>query len=122
MRPRRPKPHPKPNAPERAKPPYDGIAGPGHRGFEIRREAVRAPHSRGERVPGFELDRPVRRRVRAYVLVATAFLFADAVAGHTDGALLVRIFIVQHDCGHGSILVPSWVNHLAGRLCRILNL
>jgi len=38
------------------------------------------------------------------------------------GALLVRIFIVQHDCGHGSFLGPRWANDLVGRACSVLTL
>jgi len=38
------------------------------------------------------------------------------------GALLVRIFIIQHDCGHGSFLGPRWANDLVGRLCSVLTL
>lgn len=38
------------------------------------------------------------------------------------GALLVRIFIIQHDCGHGSFLKSRWANDLIGRLCSVLTL
>jgi len=38
------------------------------------------------------------------------------------GALLVRIFIIQHDCGHGSFFKPRWANDLIGRLCSVLTL
>lgn len=34
--------------------------------------------------------------------------------------LLVRAFIIQHDCGHGSFLSASWANDLIGRLCSLL--
>lgn len=38
------------------------------------------------------------------------------------GALLVRVFIVQHDCGHGSFLGLRWANDLIGTLCSVLTL
>jgi omega-6 fatty acid desaturase (delta-12 desaturase) len=38
------------------------------------------------------------------------------------GALLVRVFIIQHDCGHGSFFGPRWANDLVGTLCSILTL
>src|ERR1700679_4265063 len=38
------------------------------------------------------------------------------------GALLVRIFIIQHDCGHGSFFGPRWANDAVGRLCSIFTL
>ena len=38
------------------------------------------------------------------------------------GALLVRVFIVQHDCGHGSFLSARWANDLVGTLCSVLTL
>jgi len=38
------------------------------------------------------------------------------------GALLVRVFIIQHDCGHGSFLGTRWANDLIGTLCSVLTL
>lgn len=38
------------------------------------------------------------------------------------GALLVRVFIIQHDCGHGSFFRPRWANDLVGTLCSVLTL
>ena len=38
------------------------------------------------------------------------------------GALLVRVFIVQHDCGHGSFLGSRRANALVGRLCSLFTL
>lgn len=35
---------------------------------------------------------------------------------------LVRIFIVQHDCGHGSFFSSRWANDVLGSLCGILTL
>ena len=38
------------------------------------------------------------------------------------GALLVRVFIVQHDCGHGSFFASRRANDLVGRVCGVLTL
>ena len=38
------------------------------------------------------------------------------------GGLLVRVFIIQHDCGHGSFFANKWANDLVGRLCSVLTL
>ena len=37
-------------------------------------------------------------------------------------ALLVRLFIVQHDCGHGSFFAAEWANGLLGRTLSVLTL
>jgi acyl-lipid omega-6 desaturase (Delta-12 desaturase) len=38
------------------------------------------------------------------------------------GALLVRVFIVQHDCGHGSFFASRRANDLMGTLCSVFTL
>jgi omega-6 fatty acid desaturase (delta-12 desaturase) len=38
------------------------------------------------------------------------------------GALLVRVFIIQHDCGHGSFFRSPRANNVAGTLCSVLTL
>jgi omega-6 fatty acid desaturase (delta-12 desaturase) len=38
------------------------------------------------------------------------------------GALLVRVFIIQHDCGHGSFFASPRANNLMGMFCSILTL
>jgi omega-6 fatty acid desaturase (delta-12 desaturase) len=35
---------------------------------------------------------------------------------------LVRIFIIQHDCGHGAFFRAPWANNWMGRLCSVLTL
>ena len=35
---------------------------------------------------------------------------------------LVRIFIIQHDCGHGSFFKSRWANELIGSLCSLMTL
>ncbi|GGF37668.1 hypothetical protein GCM10011611_50190 [Aliidongia dinghuensis] len=36
--------------------------------------------------------------------------------------LLVRLFIIQHDCGHASFFAPRWANDLLGRVLGVLTL
>ena len=36
--------------------------------------------------------------------------------------LLVRLFIIQHDCGHGSFFASNWANGLLGRALSLLTL
>ena len=38
------------------------------------------------------------------------------------GALLVRVFIVQHDCGHGSFFASARANTIVGRACSLITL
>jgi len=38
------------------------------------------------------------------------------------GAFLVRVFIIQHDCGHGSFFVSRRANDVVGSLCSVLTL
>ena len=38
------------------------------------------------------------------------------------GALMLRVFIVQHDCGHGSFLASRRANTLIGRLCTLVTM
>lgn len=36
------------------------------------------------------------------------------------GGLMMRLFIVQHDCGHGSYFKQGWANDLVGRVLGVL--
>lgn len=36
------------------------------------------------------------------------------------GFLLVRVFILQHDCGHRALFRSAWLNRWVGRLCALL--
>lgn len=38
------------------------------------------------------------------------------------GGLILRFFIIQHDCGHGSFFKQSWANDLAGALIGVVTL
>jgi len=48
--------------------------------------------------------------------------FVTLLLAVPTGALLVRVFIIQHDCGHGSFFGSRWANDLIGRLCSVLTL
>ncbi len=49
-------------------------------------------------------------------------LWAAAVLILPAGALLVRLFMIQHDCGHGSFFKSRWANDMAGRALGVLTL
>jgi omega-6 fatty acid desaturase (delta-12 desaturase) len=59
--------------------------------------------------------------VAMYVALDFSVLLALALAVPT-GALLVRVFIVQHDCGHGSFFASRRANTWIGRLCSLFTL
>lgn len=44
------------------------------------------------------------------------------VGGALAGFFLVRVFIIQHDCGHGSFFQSRKANDVVGRLCSVLTL
>lgn len=56
-----------------------------------------------------------------YAAVQVSWLLTLALALPT-GALLVRVFIVQHDCGHGGFFVSRRLNDWIGRLCSALTM
>jgi omega-6 fatty acid desaturase (delta-12 desaturase) len=56
-----------------------------------------------------------------YLMLPVSLLATLALAVPT-GALLVRVFIVQHDCGHGSFFASRRANALVGRACSLLTL
>jgi omega-6 fatty acid desaturase (delta-12 desaturase) len=56
-----------------------------------------------------------------YLVFPFSYLLTLALAVPT-GALLVRVFIVQHDCGHGSFFASRRANTLVGRACSLVTL
>ena len=56
-----------------------------------------------------------------YAVMPYSWIAALALAVPT-GALLVRVFIVQHDCGHGSFFASRRANALVGRACSLITL
>ena len=59
--------------------------------------------------------------VAMYLVYPISPLLSLALAVPT-GALLVRVFIVQHDCGHGSFFASARANVLVGRACSLITL
>src|SRR5665213_2537702 len=64
-----------------------------------------------------------------FLVACSAMYFASAVSpwltlalALPTGVLLVRVFIVQHDCGHGSCFASQRANVLTGRLCSLITL
>ena len=56
-----------------------------------------------------------------YLTVDVSFWLTLALALPAAG-FLVRIFIIQHDCGHGSFFRSRTANHVVGGLCSVLTL
>jgi omega-6 fatty acid desaturase (delta-12 desaturase) len=56
-----------------------------------------------------------------YLVYPISVWLALALALPT-GALLVRVFIVQHDCGHGSFFASARANTIVGRACSLITL
>jgi omega-6 fatty acid desaturase (delta-12 desaturase) len=56
-----------------------------------------------------------------YLVFPISPLLTLALAVPT-GALLLRVFIIQHDCGHGSFFASARANAMVGRLCSVLTL
>ena len=59
--------------------------------------------------------------VAMYLVFPISYLLTLALALPT-GALLVRVFIVQHDCGHGSFFASRRANMIVGRACSLITL
>ncbi len=61
--------------------------------------------------------------VMAAMLVALDYGFLPAILLFPVGAaLLVRLFMLQHDCGHGSFFKARWANDLLGWVLGVLTL
>ncbi len=56
-----------------------------------------------------------------YIVLPWSWVAALALAVPT-GLLLVRVFIVQHDCGHGSFFASRRANALVGRACSLITM
>ena len=56
-----------------------------------------------------------------YLVYPISPLLALALALPT-GLLLLRLFVIQHDCGHGSFFASSRANALVGRVCSLATL
>jgi omega-6 fatty acid desaturase (delta-12 desaturase) len=56
-----------------------------------------------------------------YLVFPISYPLTFALAVPT-GALLVRIFIIQHDCGHDSFFASKRANAIVGRVCSVMTL
>ena len=56
-----------------------------------------------------------------YLVFPISHFLAIALAVPT-GALMVRVFIVQHDCGHGSFFVSTRANAIVGWACSLITM
>ena len=52
--------------------------------------------------------------------IAHYWIWATLLLGIPAGALLIRFFILQHDCGHGSLFPSRRANEAVGRLISVL--
>ncbi len=59
--------------------------------------------------------------IALYAALELSYWFVLALAVPTAG-FVVRLFIIQHDCGHGSFLPARRHNDLVGRLCSLVTL
>ncbi len=57
--------------------------------------------------------------VAMYLLGHVSYLLALALTLPAAG-FLVRVFIVQHDCGHGAFFRSRWANDLVGTVCGVM--
>lgn len=56
-----------------------------------------------------------------YVSLGYSYLLTLALAVLAAG-FVVRIFIIQHDCGHGAYFRPRWANSVLGTLCSVVTM
>ena len=59
--------------------------------------------------------------VAMHLVYPISYLLTLAIAVPT-GAVLVRVFIVQHDCGHGAFFRSRAANAVLGHLCSVMTL
>ncbi|MBB6251111.1 fatty acid desaturase [Nitrospirillum iridis] len=56
-----------------------------------------------------------------YASLDRSYLLTLALAVPAAG-FFVRVFIIQHDCGHGSFFRSRWANRVVGMLCSLITL
>lgn len=56
-----------------------------------------------------------------YFSLAVSYWLTLALSVFAAG-LMVRIFIIQHDCGHGAFFRSKWANHAVGSFCGLLTM
>src|SRR5437763_6344412 len=58
----------------------------------------------------------------AMYLCLTISLWMTLPLSVIAAGFLVRIFIIQHDCGHGAFFRSQWANDILGSLCSLMTL
>jgi omega-6 fatty acid desaturase (delta-12 desaturase) len=65
---------------------------------------------------------PFLALMAAMYVAASYSLWASLVLALPAGALIVRIFIIQHDCGHGAFFRNRAANDWLGRVCSLFTM
>jgi omega-6 fatty acid desaturase (delta-12 desaturase) len=97
---------------------------PNHSGVEVRQAAAafaRPIVSRGAVQLLTSFGPFIAACMAMYLVYPISPLLSLALALPT-GALMVRVFIVQHDCGHGSFFASMRANVLVGRACSLFTM
>lgn len=58
----------------------------------------------------------------AWLACAFGFWWLSLLIAIPAGGFMVRLFIIQHDCGHGSFFAHKWANDWVGRLIGIVTM
>jgi omega-6 fatty acid desaturase (delta-12 desaturase) len=72
-----------------------------------------------------QLATPIGLFVAACAAMYWAFQFSYLLSlalALPAGALLVRVFVVQHDCGHGAFFTSRRANDAVGMVCSLMTL
>lgn len=65
---------------------------------------------------------PLALIVAAMFMTVRSHYWLTLLLAIPAGGLLVRVFIIQHDCGHGSFFASRTINDLTGRLMSVLTM
>jgi omega-6 fatty acid desaturase (delta-12 desaturase) len=97
---------------------------PSHSGVEVRRAAASFARPIGGRGAWQLLTSfgPFIAACAAMYLVCPVSPLLTLALAVPTGLLLLRVFVVQHDCGHGSFFASRRANTLVGRACSLLTL
>ena len=94
----------------------------GPNAWKLRLNAYKTPH---DRRAAFELAvtaLPLAGLWAAMWLMAGVSPWLPALLAVPSGALLVRLFMIQHDCGHNAFFSSRQVNDWTGRILGVLTL
>lgn len=102
----------------------DSERAPTRSGVEVRRAAATfaRPIERQAALQLLTSFGPFIAACAAMYLVFPISPFLSLALALPAGALLVRVFIVQHDCGHGSFFASARANAIVGWACSLMTL